>query len=228
MPVAAGRLERGPLALAGYLPGASNGILLATIDDEPVVYKPIAGEAPLWDFPDGTLAAREVAAYRLARELGWPNVPPTVLRDGPMGPGAVQAFVHHDPYEHYFTFRDGRRAELAPIAAFDAVANNADRKGGHVLAGADGGLWAIDHGLCFSIEPKLRTVIWDFLGAPVPERLREDLARVAGSLRAGALDLSDLLDPGEVEATATRAERLAETGIYPEPGPGRAVPWPPV
>lgn len=221
---AAERLEAGALTVAGLLPGASNGTLLASVDGVPVVYKPVAGEAPLWDFPDGTLAAREVAAYRLAEVLGWPRVPPTVLRDGPLGPGAVQLFVDHDPRHHFFTLRGERLEELRTIAAFDVVANNADRKGGHVLLGV-GDLWAIDHGLCFHAEPKLRTVIWEFAGEPVPDELREDLRRAATDLPAA---LGDLLDPAEVEATAIRADRLAEAGIFPEPGPGRAVPWPPV
>jgi hypothetical protein len=225
MRAAADRLGDGALTVAGLLPGASNGTLLGSIEGVAVVYKPIAGEAPLWDFPDGTLAAREVAAYRLADALGWPAVPPTVLRDGPMGPGAVQLFVEHDPREHFFTLRDRRLAELRSVAAFDVVANNADRKGGHVLVDAGGTLWAIDHGLCFHAEPKLRTVIWEFAGEPVPEDLCEDLRRVAGEL-PGVLD--DLLDPAELEAAADRAQRLAETGRFPEPGPDRAVPWPPV
>ena len=225
MRAAADRLGDGALTVAGLLPGASNGTLLGSIEGVAVVYKPIAGEAPLWDFPDGTLAAREVAAYRLADALGWPAVPPTVLRDGPMGPGAVQLFVEHDPREHFFTLRDRRLAELRSVAAFDVVANNADRKGGHVLVDAGGTLWAIDHGLCFHAEPKLRTVIWEFAGEPVPEDLCEDLRRVAGEL-PGVLD--DLLDPAELEAAADGAQRLAETGRFPEPGPDRAVPWPPV
>ena len=219
------RLGDGALTVAGLLPGASNGTLLGSIDGVAVVYKPIAGEAPLWDFPDGTLAAREVAAYRLADALGWPAIPPTVLRDGPMGPGAVQLFVEHDPREHFFTLRDRRLAEFRTVAAFDVVANNADRKGGHVLVDAGGTLWAIDHGLCFHAEPKLRTVIWEFAGEPVAPELRDDLRRVAREIPAL---LGDLLAPAEVEATAIRADRLAETGRFPEPGPGRAVPWPPV
>jgi hypothetical protein len=218
----------------GLLGGASNGTFLAELVGgearEPVVYKPIRGEAPLWDFPEGTLAGREVAAYRLSRALGWPRVPPTVMRDGPLGPGAVQRFVRADPREHFFTLREERLDEFRPVALFDAVANNADRKGGHCLLGEDGEVWVIDHGLCFHVEPKLRTVIWEFAGEPIPDALAEDLRRVATELRAGPVgaDLGRLLAPEEVAMTAARAEQLASLGRFPEPGPGRVVPWPPV
>lgn len=229
-----GLLEAGELRVAGLLDGASNHTFLAEVSEDGrralAVYKPVRGETPLWDFPRGTLARREAAAYRLSRALGWPRVPPTVLRDGPFGMGAVQAFVRADPSEHFYTLRDRRLADFRPVAAFDAAANNADRKGGHCLAGEDGELWAIDHGLCFHVQPKLRTVIWDFAGEPVPGGLRADLRRVSRELRDGALrdDLLELLSEQEVEATAVRAERLAEGGRFPKPGPGRAVPWPPV
>lgn len=227
-------LEAGDLRVAGLLDGASNHTFLAEVAADgrrvPVVYKPVRGEAPLWDFPPGTLARREVAAYRLSLDLGWPRVPPTVLREGPIGPGAVQAFVRADPSEHFFTLRDRRLADFRPVAAFDAVANNADRKGGHCLLGEDGELWAIDHGLCFHVQSKLRTVIWDFAGEPVPGQLREDLGRAAAGLRDGTLreDLLGLLAGEEIDAAAARAERLAGSGRFPQPGPGRAVPWPPV
>ena len=133
------------------------------------VYKPQAGEAPLWDFPDGTLGQREVAAYTLASALGWPSVPPTVWREGPEGPGSVQAFVDADFEEHYFTLRSAFAEQFRRVAAFDLVANNADRKGGHCLLVRDTGVvWLIDHGVCFAVEPKLRTVVWDHAGEPVP------------------------------------------------------------
>jgi hypothetical protein len=227
-------LEEGELRVEGLLHGASNHTFLAEASADGrqtlVVYKPVRGETPLWDFQGGTLARREVAAYRLAHALGWPRVPPTVLREGPFGVGAVQAFVRAEPGEHFFTLREGRLAEFRPVAAFDVVANNADRKGGHCLLGEDGEVWVIDHGLCFHTEPKLRTVVWEFAGEPVPEGLLEDLRRVAADLLGGTLrrELAGLLSEEEVETTAVRAERLAESGRFPEPGPGRAVPWPPV
>lgn len=233
-PALLGLLEEGDLQVAGLLEGASNHTFLAEAARNGhrtlVVYKPVRGETPLWDFHQGTLARREVAAYRLARALGWPRVPPTVLRDGPFGIGAVQAFVRADSTEHFFTLRERRPEDFRAVAAFDVVANNADRKGGHCLLGEDGRIWVIDHGLCFHASPKLRTVVWEFAGEPLPEDLRGDLRRVAGELAEGPLaeDLLGLLTGDEVAAAATRAERLAEDGRFPHPGPGRAVPWPPV
>lgn len=215
--------------------GASNSTFLAQVSDgdrsELAVYKPRDGEAPLWDFPAGSLCRREVAAFVLAEALGWPAVPPTVLRDGPLGPGAVQLFVHSDPDEHYFTLREERMEDFVPVVAFDVVANNADRKGGHCLLGSDGALWCIDHGVCFAVEPKLRTVIWDFAGRPVPDHLADDLSRVAGELRAaGPLRgaMGDLLSAAEVDATAARADLLVRTGRFPHPSGRRPYPWPPV
>ena len=221
-------LAGGELEVLGLLPGASNHTFLGRVGRVQVVYKPIRGEAPLWDFPPGTLAAREVAAARLARALGWPHVPATVLRDGPAGLGAVQEFVASVPGEHFFTLREERPDDLRTVAAFDVVANNADRKGGHVLLGDDGRVWCIDHGLTFHVETKLRTVIWDFAGQPLPERVAEDLERVRGELADGGLraELLDLLEAAEVDAASERAAALLEAGRLPEPGPGRVVPWP--
>ena len=227
--LAEGRLE--PL---GLMRDASNATFLAEVIDEPVtmlaIYKPQAGEAPLWDFPEGTLCRREVAAYVLSASLGWPAIPPTVLRDGPHGPGATQLFVEADPQEHYFTMRHSRLKDFAPVAAFDVVANNADRKSGHCLVDVDGELWFIDHGVCFNVAPKLRTVIWEFAGRRLPKRLVADLERVATELRDGPLrdGMIALLSEREVEATARRAERLARTGKYPPPATERPYPWPPV
>ena len=222
------RLASGRIEIEGRLPGASNHTFLVRVDGGPLraVYKPTAGEAPLWDFPDGSLAGREVAAHEVATGLGWPNVPPTVLRDGPFGPGAVQLFVDADPEEHFFTLREGRLDDFRPVALFDAVVNNADRKGGHCLLGADGAIWLVDHGLCFHEEPKLRTVIWDFAGEPIPDALRGGLERMA--LDIPAERLRALLTDAEIEAMVDRARRLLGDGRFPEPGPGRAVPWPPV
>jgi uncharacterized repeat protein (TIGR03843 family) len=227
-------LLHGELRAVGLLPRASNYTFLAELCDDHgtalAVYKPQAGEAPLWDFPEGSLCRREVAAYRLSTALGWPAIPPTVLRDGPHGPGAVQLFVETVPSEHFFTLRDQDLDRFKPVAAFDVVANNADRKAGHCLEGRDGGLWFVDHGVCFAVEPKLRTVIWDFAGDAVPPPLLADVRRVARELRSGPLqhDLSSLLSAREVEATARRADRLVRAGTYPWPSGGRPYPWPPV
>jgi len=207
-------LSDGELEILGLLPRASNYTFLAKVTGEGAdilaVYKPRAGEAPLWDFPGGTLCRREVAAYRVARALGWPSVPPTVLREGPEGPGSVQLFVEFDPHEHYFTMLERRADEFRRVALFDAVVNNADRKAGHCLLARDGNVVVIDHGVCFNVVPKLRTVIWDFAGEPIPE------------------PLADLLDEGEVAATARRARDLVRAGRFPQPGPGRPYPWPAV
>lgn len=227
-------IGRGELRLLGILPRASNYTFLAEVSDGDrrilVVYKPRSGEAPLWDFPDGTLCRREVAAYILARALGWPPVPPTVMRDGPHGEGAVQLFVESDPAEHFFTLQEKRADDFRRFGAFDVVANNADRKSGHCLLAPDGTVWAIDHGVCFSLQARLRTVIWDFAGEPVPMEALEDVRRVAGELRSGPLraEMLEQLTDGEVDATAKRAEALVESGRFPLPGPGRAHPWPPV
>jgi len=229
-------LVDGEMELIGFLPGSSNAALLARCGDGSdqvlAVYKPMRGESPLWDFPDGTLHRREVAAYEVARALGWPNVPPTVLREGPEGPGSVQVFVRFDPTQHYFTLEADRAEDFRRIAMFDLLVNNADRKGGHCLLAADGTIWVIDHGVCFSPEPKLRTVIWDFIGERFPSEEAADLARVADDLRGdGALrrTLSSLLTSDEVEAMAARATNLVASGLYPEPDPDvRPFPWPPI
>ena len=157
------RLEGDELELLGLLPRSSNYTFLVRVGDPDdrllAVYKPIAGETPLWDFPEGTLGRREVAAFLVAESLGWPWVPPTVLREGPHGEGSVQLFVEFDPARHYFTMREEREDEFRRIALFDAVVNNADRKSGHCLYSTDDRIFVIDHGVCFHDEPKLRTVI---------------------------------------------------------------------
>jgi hypothetical protein len=231
-------LSGGRLRLLGLLEGASNATFLAEARDpegdrvELVVYKPQAGEAPLWDFPEGTLWRREIAAHEVAAALGWPevNVPFTVAGEGPHGIGAVQAFVEHDPERHFFLLRKGREAIFQRVAVFDAIVNNADRKGGHTLLGPDGRVWLVDHGTCFAEEPKLRTVIWDWAGEPMPPELRASVHTAAEVLRRGPLRarLTELLSREEHEATAARAENLAASGHFPEPGPDRHVPWPPI
>jgi uncharacterized repeat protein (TIGR03843 family) len=234
MPEVFALLAEGDLRALGLLPRASNYTFLAEVSNGThqalAVYKPRSGEQPLWDFPDGTLCNREVAAHLLARALGWPAVPPTVLRDGPHGPGSVQLFIDADPREHYFTLAQRDPTPFRAIAAFDVAANNADRKGGHCLLGPDGSVWVVDHGVCFSVEPKLRTVIWDFAGEPLPNELARDLERVSGELRSGPLRTAmiELLTSREVDAAARRAEVLARDGCFPRPTTGRSYPWPPV
>jgi hypothetical protein len=228
-------LVEGDLEILGLMPNASNYTFLARADsgDEEVlaIYKPRRGEIPLWDFPRGTLCVREVAAYELSMALGWPHVPPTVLRDGPEGEGAVQLFVRFDPEQHYFTLEAERRGDFERVAAFDVVANNADRKSGHCLLGEDGNVWVIDHGVCFAVEPKLRTVIWEFAGQPVPAPLLEDLIRARSELSRGPLGrrLGSLLSIAERDALAARIDALVDSGVFPAPDPdARPYPWPPV
>jgi hypothetical protein len=227
-------LREGDLQIVGLLPRASNSTFLAKVssgeDETLAVYKPRAGEAPLWDFPHGTLCQREVAAYVVARSLGWPRVPPTVLRGGPEGPGSVQLFLEFDPKEHYFTLAERIPDEFRKVALFDAVVNNADRKSGHCLLGADDEVFVIDHGVCFHETPKLRTVIWDFAGEDVREELLGDLRGLAAKLKAppGRDDLAELLSPREMQALRGRLDRLIRAARFPQPGSERSYPWPPV
>ncbi|MGH2680392.1 MAG: SCO1664 family protein [Actinomycetota bacterium] len=228
-------LATGELEILGRLPNASNHTFLARArlngDELLVVYKPRRGEAPLWDFPEGTLCVREVATYVVARTLGWPNVPATVLRDGPFGVGSAQRFVPFDPDEHYFTLAERFVAEFRRVAAFDLVINNADRKAGHCLLGEDGRIYVVDHGVCFSEEPKLRTVIWDFVGDPVEEQARADVARLTDHVREGPVrdELANLLSEAELDTLAARARSVAELERLPDPGTDhRPFPWPPI
>ena len=225
-------LERGSLEVLGMLPRASNFTFLARVrhdeDQMLAVYKPRSGEAPLWDFEEGTLAAREVAAYVVADGLGWPWVPPTVLRDGPQGPGSVQRFVAFDPSQHFLTMQRDHADEFRRIALFDVVANNADRKSGHCLLAEDGRIFVVDHGVTFHVEPKLRTVIWDFVDEQIPEPLLEDLRGLEPNLATGPFRerLQTLLTGAEIDAIARRVSELLRSGRFPEPGPGRPYPWP--
>ena len=225
-------LERGEIEPLGLLPQSSNFTFLCRVRGDGAetlaVYKPREGETPLWDFPEGTLCRREVAAYVLAEALGWPRVPPTVLRDGPQGPGSLQRFLRFDPERHYFTMLEERPDDFRRVALFDVVANNADRKSGHCLLADDGELFVVDHGVCFAAEPKLRTVIWDFVGEPIPADLRADLEDLTSKLSAGELRerLVALLSEAEVDATERRLAEILELGRFPEPGPGRPYPWP--
>lgn len=227
-------LSNGSLELQGQFTWGSNYTFLVQVRQADrtcaAVYKPARGERPLWDFPEGTLAQREVAAFLVSRALGWDLVPPTVLRpDGPAGPGSLQLFVDADPERHYFTFTDAEKQRLRPVAAFDLLINNADRKGGHVLLGESDHLWLIDHGLCFHAEDKLRTVIWDFIDEPIPRRLLTALGHVRPMLDTGSrlhADLAALLSPAELEALRVRTDRLLQSRRFPAPGPGRPYPWP--
>ncbi len=225
-------LAEGDLELLGLLPRSSNYAFLAraTSGEEEMlaVYKPRRGETPLWDFPEGTLGDRETAAYVVAQALGWPNVPPTVLRDGPEGEGAVQRFIPFEPSEHALTLLDRFPAAFRRVALFDVVVNNADRKAGHCLLGRDGELFVVDHGTCFSDEPKLRTVLWDFVDEPIADEDLRTLRTLAQALEGGAVRraLDQLLSRGEVRATARRLDELLAGGRFPQPGPGRPYPWP--
>lgn len=197
------------------------------------VYKPVRGEQPLWDFPPETLAGREVAAYRVSQALGWELVPATVMRaDGPFGPGSLQLRVTHDPELHYFTFEDELRQRLRATAAFDLLVNNADRKGGHILLGEDGHIWLIDHGICFHSEYKLRTVVWDFAGQPIPQDLLAGIRNVHSQLVPDSplwVELAHYLSTLEMEALRQRAASLLANPVYPQPPQDeRYMPWPPV
>jgi uncharacterized repeat protein (TIGR03843 family) len=226
-------LTRGDLRLEGQFQWGSNYTFLVTaigpLGKIRAVYKPRQGERPLWDFPYGTLAAREVAAYRTSSALGWNLVPPTVLRpDGPAGPGSLQLFLDIDPERHVFTFGHEDRQRLRPTVAFDVLINNADRKGGHILLAPDGHIWLIDHGISFHEDDKLRTVLWEFAGEAIPADILSDLERFTRALTEGGLDetYANLLTVGETQAMARRAERLLADGVFPAPGPGRPYPWP--
>ena len=227
-------LREGTLTLEGRLVYASNASFVgrSALGEALTrcVYKPTAGERPLDDFPDGTLARREVAAYLVSEATGWGLVPTTVLReDGPYGPGMAQLWIDVDESVDLADLLRAGDERLRRIAVFDAVVNNTDRKGGHLLPTAGGRLHGVDHGVCFSVRPKLRTVLWDWRGEPFApgelEAIRLVRAALDGDLGAA---LSGLLAGTEVRATIARVERLLETGTFPFPSPGwPAVPWPP-
>lgn len=246
----------GELTLHGRVLPASNATFVGEIGGVRVVYKPIAGERPLWDFPDHTLAAREVAAYAVSQALGWDIVPPTVLGDGPHGPGMVQLWREEvedaspvdivaegavpDGYRHVFDGLDAHdqpvalvhedSAPLRRMALFDVVVNNADRKGGHVLPMPDGHRHGVDHGLTFHVEHKLRTVLWGFVGESIDADERAGLERLAAALDAAlGATLADLLAEEEVTTTARRLRRLLDRGEFPGPATSSypVIPWPP-
>jgi hypothetical protein len=225
-------LAEGELEVLGRIPWASNATLLARVRHRELeglaVYKPVRGERPLWDFPSGTLYRREVAAYLVSEQLGWRLVPPTLVRDGPLGVGSLQLYVDADAEVTAFELLAAGNAVLPRIAAFDVVTNNADRKAGHCLLGEDEHVWAIDHGLCFHVEPKLRTVLWDLAGHRLAAADLADLEALAAEAAGGGLGgrLDGLLDADEVAALGERALALARVGTLPAPGSGRAYPWP--
>ncbi len=225
-------LTRGSLAVKGQMPWSSNVTLLveAALDGVTAlaVYKPGRGERPLWDFPPG-LYRREIAAYQLSEALGWGLVPLTIRREGPYGDGSVQLFVPADFEQHYFTLLEdaGHHDRLKRICVFDLLANNADRKSGHCLLGQDGVIYAIDNGLCFHAGAKLRTVIWEFGGDPIPREVLRDLRRLLK--RELPAPLADLLDPAEREALLRRTRALVEHGRFPAMDQSdHRYPWPPV
>ncbi|QFR02429.1 SCO1664 family protein [Streptomyces phaeolivaceus] len=255
-------LAEGELTVRGRVREASNAVLYCTVSYEgreaACVYKPVAGERPLWDFPDGTLAQREVAAYEVSEATGWGLVPPTVLRDGPYGEGMCQLWIEGEAGSELLALVEGEEAgegwkavgfaevgdgetallvhaddrRLRRLAVLDAVVNNADRKGGHLLPAAEGRLYGIDHGVTFNVENKLRTLLWGWAG----ESLTEEAVRVLEGLRdalaeGGALAgrLVALITPAELDATRERVAALLRTGRHPQPsGDWPAIPWPPV
>ena len=242
-PFGAGALELlrdGRIEVLGRLIASTNNALVCTVtlpcpDPEPdrvttAVYKPIRGERPLDDFPDGTLAFREVAAYAVSEASGWGIVPPTILREGPFGPGMLQEWIDVDESVDVIAMVVGDDPALRPMAVFDAVVNNTDRKAGHILPVPGGHLFGVDHGVCFSAVPKLRTVLWGWRGERFEPGEVEVLEQLRGCLAAELGDeLGELLDPAEVAATRRRVERLLSTGRFPFPDPRRpALPWPPV
>jgi uncharacterized repeat protein (TIGR03843 family) len=225
-------LAEGDLELLGRIPWASNATLLARVRHRELeglaVYKPVRGERPLWDFPPGTLYRREVAAYLVSEQLGWRLVPPTLVREGPLGVGSLQLYVDADTEVTAFELLAAGNAALPRVAAFDVVTNNADRKAGHCLLSEDERVWAIDHGVCFHSEPKLRTVLWDLAGQPLAAADVADLEALAAAASGGELGerLAELLAADEIAAVAERSLGLARAGRLPAPGSGRAYPWP--
>ncbi|MDN0196025.1 SCO1664 family protein [Streptomyces sp. S.PNR 29] len=261
-PAAVELLARGELTVRGRIREASNAALYCTVAydgrEAACVYKPVAGERPLWDFPDGTLAQREVAAYEVSEVTGWGLVPPTVLREGPYGEGMCQLWIEPVPGAELLALVDGEEPEpgwkaigfaevgegrtallvhaddqrLRRLAVLDAVINNADRKGGHLLPAGEGRLYGIDHGVTFNVENKLRTLLWGWAGEPLTAEAVTVLGVLREALKEGgalAVRLAGLITAAEVEATRARVETLLESGAHPEPsGEWPAIPWPPV
>ncbi|MFF5368383.1 SCO1664 family protein [Streptomyces sp. NPDC013187] len=259
---AAELLARGELTVRGRIREASNAALYCTVSydgrDAACIYKPVAGERPLWDFPDGTLARREVAAYEVSEATGWSLVPPTVLRDGPYGEGMCQLWVEVTPEAELLALVDGEEPgpgwkavgfaevgegrtallvhaddeRLRRLAVLDAVINNADRKGGHLLPTGEGRLYGIDHGVTFNAENKLRTLLWGWAGEPLTQEAVDVLEALRKGLAEGgplAARLEPLITRAEIDATRSRVGALLASGTHPEPsGEWPAIPWPPV
>ncbi len=230
-------LKRGEIELEGRFTHGSNHTFLGLVEYGGLalhaVYKPRAGERPLWDFTEGTLCTREVAAWRLSEALDWRLVPPTVLAGGPMGEGMLQLYIPHDPEDHYLVMDRPDAVAIDRMVAFDVVINNADRKSGHVLRSADGALWAIDHGVSFHAQPRLRTVIWERAGQPLPAGVAADLHRLRAALSPAETslvqELAALITMREIRAIALRIDHLLAAGRYPAPSEDRReFPWPPV
>ncbi|MGW7525121.1 SCO1664 family protein [Streptomyces sp. NPDC054783] len=257
---AAELLARGELTVRGRIREASNAALFCTIAldglEASCIYKPVAGERPLWDFPDGTLAAREVAAYEVSEATGWGLVPPTVLRDGPYGEGMCQLWIDVQAEAELLALVDAEEPEpgwraiglaevgegrtallvhadderLRRLAVLDAVINNADRKGGHLLPTTDGRLYGIDHGVTFNVENKLRTLLWGWAGEQLTTEALDALRTLREALGGPLAErLTALITPAEIHATRARVEALLTKGVHPEPnGEWPAIPWPPV
>jgi len=228
-------LQHGDMTVEGRLVAATNATLYCSVEYEGVrancVYKPVSRERPLWDFPDGTLAGREVAAYVISEQMGWEIVPPTVHRDGPFGPGMVQLWIDHDTEVDLLALSRGDDAAVRRMAVFDAVVNNADRKIGHLLPTASGHVYGCDHGVCFSDEYKLRTVLWQWRGKDLTDEAVESLTRLRHAFARDGLQarLSGLLSAEEIEATHGRVELMLKHRIHPYPPEDwPAIPWPPV
>jgi uncharacterized repeat protein (TIGR03843 family) len=226
-------LRDGELEVIGRLVDASNATLYCTVELDgvraPCVHKPIAGERPLWDFPEGTLSDREVAAFAVSEATGWAIVPPTVMRDGPFGRGMCQLWIDVDESVDLVALARSDRDEIRRIAVLDAVINNADRKGGHLLPTVDGHVYGVDHGVCFSIDEKLRTLLWQWRGRQLADDAVETLQVLERALQ-GTLGtrLCELLTPAEVNATRRRVKRLLSTGRHPMPSDDwPPIPWPP-
>ena len=228
------RLADWPITGIGLHPGGSNYVFVVRLaeDDEEIyaIYKPAAGERPLRDFPYGTLHNREWSAYLLADALGWPAVPPTVVREGPHGIGSVQLFIDADFTKHYFNLRDDRLDDYTPVAMFDVLINNADRKGGACLLDADGQIWAVDHGLTFNPLARRRTVMFEFNGEPYPNDLLLSQSKLISSLQDESHDLRNklntALDNNEIDSLIRRAKDMISAGTFPLLDPDWNVPWP--
>lgn len=229
-------LREGALRLEGQFVYGSNYTFMVECcyqgQSFKAVYKPMRGERPLWDFPHKTLARREVAAYLVSEGMGWELVPPTVFRmkESSMGPGSAQLFIEHDPEYHYFNFKEKDQHQLPEVMLFDLLINNADRKAGHLLIDPEGELRLIDHGLCFHVEEKLRTVVWDHAGQPIPQKLLADIKTMIPQLELGEPlheALSPHLLPEEINALQLRAKGLLKSETFPlPPEDRRAYPWP--